>query len=653
MAGPIATLRVLLTGDDAELRKKLKSSDKKTRDWAKNQIKHTKRVRQAFKMSAAAVGATAVAYAGLTRAAVQAADNLAKTADKIGVSVEGLQELRFAADRAGVDVRKFDMGLQRFARRLGEAQQGTGILQKELQSLGIQLRNNDGSLRSTEAVLGDYADAIKEAQTPQEQLRLAFKAFDSEGAALVNMLRDGSAGLDDMRQKAESLGLVMAESTARKAEQLSDQFGTLSDVFKNQLNTALVESAHENWPAIVSAMDSAEAAMYRMKQVMHLATAGVHVLRAGIARGSAGMIAFGRSIADGVTKGVDIMGIQMQIMSQKVKLGVLRAVNAATSAGDAALSKAPEFVKTFFGYKSGDLSSGTDAMIANAETTIAELQGKLTTARDTEESQPSLIEQALLGVAGEADAAVETAVAKAFEAQQRIDEIKANGGTASLVSETLGFGGDPAEGGDGSGTGSAEKTFEEVHALKAKEMEDEKKLVDIRRNTMQQTLGFLQKQVKGGSVAAKAIMAGMTALNIAQIISNTEVAKMRALAELGPVAGPPMAAGIQAQGMIAAGIAAAQGIQGMFHDGIDNVPNTGTYLLEKGERVVDRRLNEDLTQALAAGGGGVGGGSNTLSINVNGVSDADTINRVINEQRPQFEQMLRDINSDNAGQGLL
>ena len=105
--------------------------------------------------------------------------------------------------------------------------------------------------------------------------------------------------------------------------------------------------------------------------------------------------------------------------------------------------------------------------------------------------------------------------------------------------------------------------------------------------------------------------------------------------------------------MISAGIAAAQGIHGMFHDGIDNVPNTGTYLLEKGERVVDRRLNEDLTKALSEGGSGVGGGSNTLSINVNGVSDAETINRVISEQRPQFEQMLRDINSDNAGQGLI
>ena len=178
MAGPIATLRVLLTGDDAELRKKLKSSDKATRDWAKKQQQYVKSVRIGFAAMGAAVAATAVAYAKLTKEAVKYADNLAKTADKIGLSVEGLQELRYAADRAGVDVRKADMGFQRFARRLGEAQQGMGELSGTLKDLGIQLRNSDGSLRSTEAVLNDYAEAVKNAETPQERLRLALKAFD-------------------------------------------------------------------------------------------------------------------------------------------------------------------------------------------------------------------------------------------------------------------------------------------------------------------------------------------------------------------------------------------------------------------------------------------------------------------------------------------
>ena len=653
MAGPIATLRVLLTGDDAELRKKLKSSDKKTRAWAKNQQKHTKRVRSAFKMAAAAVGAAAVAYAGLTKRAIDAADHLAKTADKIGLTVEGLQELRFAADRAGVSQRKLDMGIQRFARRLGEAQQGSGVLAKDLQALGIQLRNADGGLRSTEEVLNDYADAIKNAQTPQEQLRLAFKAFDSEGAALVNMLKDGSGGLDEMRRRANELGLVMADSTARKAEQLSDQMGTLSDVFKNQLNTALIESAHENWPEIVAAIDTAERAFHRIRGTFHLVVGGVHILRSGIARGSAAIIKFGRDMSDGFGRSIDMIKLKILIFHNQIKMGILQAVNVAAKVGDKALKAAPGFVKTFFGYKDGDLSTGTDAMIANTRATLAELETALTEVRNREGSKPTILEQALLGVAGDADEAVEAAVGKAYEAFQRVQELQTTGGTASRVSAELGFGGEPTGGEQQTGTQEAQKSFEEVHALKAKEMELEKRLVDTRRNTMQMSLQFAQQHVKGGSAAAKALMAAMTALNIAQILSSTEVAKMRALAELGPINGPPQAAAIQAQGMASVAIAAAQGIQGMFHDGIDNVPNTGTYLLEKGERVVDRRLNEDLTKALAEGGSGVGGGSNTLSINVNGVSDAETINRVISEQRPQFEQMLRDINADNAGQGLI
>jgi hypothetical protein len=39
-------------------------------------------------------------------------------------------------------------------------------------------------------------------------------------------------------------------------------------------------------------------------------------------------------------------------------------------------------------------------------------------------------------------------------------------------------------------------------------------------------------------------------------------------------------------------------LSGQAHDGIDSVPNTGTWNLERGERVVDRRTNVDLKQYL-------------------------------------------------------
>ncbi|OTG85813.1 hypothetical protein B9T31_09460 [Acinetobacter sp. ANC 4558] len=40
-------------------------------------------------------------------------------------------------------------------------------------------------------------------------------------------------------------------------------------------------------------------------------------------------------------------------------------------------------------------------------------------------------------------------------------------------------------------------------------------------------------------------------------------------------------------------------LSGMAHDGIDNVPSEGTWLLDKGERVVDSRTNSDLKKYLA------------------------------------------------------
>ncbi|EFS9643675.1 hypothetical protein HWI03_004390, partial [Salmonella enterica] len=40
-------------------------------------------------------------------------------------------------------------------------------------------------------------------------------------------------------------------------------------------------------------------------------------------------------------------------------------------------------------------------------------------------------------------------------------------------------------------------------------------------------------------------------------------------------------------------------MQGMAHDGIDSVPREGTWLLDRGERVVDRRTNADLKTYLA------------------------------------------------------
>ncbi|MFX4223530.1 MAG: phage tail tape measure protein [Thalassobaculum sp.] len=173
------------------------------------------------------VALSAGALVGFTRQTVQAADALAKTADKLGVTIEALQEFRFAAERSGVEANTLDMAMQRFVRRLGEAQAGTGELLPVIKQYGIALRDANGQARSAEEVLTDYANAVAGAGSQQEKLRLAFKAFDSEGAALVNLLRRGATGIEELREQAREAGVVLGGELARQAEILNDRMAVL------------------------------------------------------------------------------------------------------------------------------------------------------------------------------------------------------------------------------------------------------------------------------------------------------------------------------------------------------------------------------------------------------------------------------------------
>src|ERR671919_2634561 len=104
---------------------------------------------------------------------ISAADAIGKTADKIGVGVEALQELRFAAKASGVEQQTLDMALQRFTRRAAEAANGTGEAKDALAQMGIALRDQSGNLRRSDALLSDVADAFARIEDPAERVRLA------------------------------------------------------------------------------------------------------------------------------------------------------------------------------------------------------------------------------------------------------------------------------------------------------------------------------------------------------------------------------------------------------------------------------------------------------------------------------------------------
>ena len=153
-------------------------------------------------------------------------DEIAKTSRKLGVLTDDLIGMRMAAaEMSGMAAGQFDMALQRMTRRVAEAAQGTGEAKAAIAELGLsaQTLNRVGPARALELI----ADAMKSVQSPADRLRLAFKLFDSEGAALVTTLSGGSEAIREIKREAKELGTTFDDIDASKIEAANDAIARL------------------------------------------------------------------------------------------------------------------------------------------------------------------------------------------------------------------------------------------------------------------------------------------------------------------------------------------------------------------------------------------------------------------------------------------
>lgn len=150
--------------------------------------------------------------------------------------------------------------------------------------------------------------------------------------------------------------------------------------------------------------------------------------------------------------------------------------------------------------------------------------------------------------------------------------------------------------------------------LKARELAEEKHQKNLRDIGLKYANIKLedQKKMYGGmtdiltafglenSKVGKAIFAAQKGASIAQAMINAHESATVAMAKYPGPLGVAMGAVSYAAAAARAAQMKSIDIDGMAHDGIDNIPREGTWLLQKGERVVDDRTNGDLKEFLSA-----------------------------------------------------
>ena len=221
----LARLVVRLEADSLKFQKELDQAKRKLSGFEGSASKTAKQVGRVLG-AAAVAAATGLAY--MAKQSIDLADEMSKAAQKIGVTTESLSQLRYAADLAGVAGASLDKSLQKLNRSMSEATiTSTSKAAMAFKALGVEVKNADGSLRSSDAVFDDLADKMAGMRDGATKTALAMDIFGKSGADLIPLMNGGSKAIQAAREEADRLGQTIDGKAAKAAEQFNDNMARL------------------------------------------------------------------------------------------------------------------------------------------------------------------------------------------------------------------------------------------------------------------------------------------------------------------------------------------------------------------------------------------------------------------------------------------
>ena len=154
---------------------------------------------------------------------IEYTSSIQDTADKTGLSVEALQQLRYVASMSGMDFETLSSAAIKSQRSFASAKDGSDELRTAYDRLGINIdtiSNSGDAFDQTLAALADMDDEV-------ERNALSNDIFGKSYAELAPMLDLGAKGIEDMKKKASDLGIVLSDKVIADGEKFGDTLDTI------------------------------------------------------------------------------------------------------------------------------------------------------------------------------------------------------------------------------------------------------------------------------------------------------------------------------------------------------------------------------------------------------------------------------------------
>lgn len=177
--------------------------------------------------AAAAIGGAMI---GVASSSAETADRIDKMSSKIGLSKTAFQEWDYVLGQNGMDISKLETGMKTLTTAMDSANNGTNSSIENFKALGLTWEDGNGKLKSQEDMMNETITALAGMENGTEKARLATELFGKAGVDMMPMINGGAKGIEDLKNRAHELGLVMSEESVTAGVVLGD---TMDDVKKS------------------------------------------------------------------------------------------------------------------------------------------------------------------------------------------------------------------------------------------------------------------------------------------------------------------------------------------------------------------------------------------------------------------------------------
>ncbi len=182
-----------------------------------------------FAVAIAPIAALVAGLGAIVIKTANAGDELLSTSQKVGVSVEKLSALQFAAKLSNLGVTELATGLKLLSKNITETGAGTGEARDAFTALGISVKDAKGNIKPTADLLLELADKFANMEDGAGKTALAMRLFGRSGAEMIPFLNKGSAGINELTEEAKRLGIVFTQEAAEAGNTFNDNLKRLHE----------------------------------------------------------------------------------------------------------------------------------------------------------------------------------------------------------------------------------------------------------------------------------------------------------------------------------------------------------------------------------------------------------------------------------------